>query len=60
MSISNVLQSSFADRDHQGFQGASMPRLNARQEYAVLLGAMAAFLAGGTGVVLYALAALGQ
>jgi hypothetical protein len=60
MSLNNAINFSSAGRNHQGFHGASIPRLNATQEYKLLMAAMAVFLAGSTGVVLFALSALGQ
>jgi hypothetical protein len=57
MSLNNAINFSSAGRNRQG---ATIPSLTARQEYTLLMGAMAAFLAGSTGVVLFALSALGQ
>ena len=59
MSISNVLQFAPSGRNH-GFHGASIPRLTSSQEHRLLVGAMAAFLAGSIGVALYALSVLGN
>jgi hypothetical protein len=59
MSLNNAINFSSAGRNHQGSRGATVPRLNAKQEYKLLMTAIAVFLAGSTGVVLFALSALG-
>jgi hypothetical protein len=56
MSISNVLHFSPASR----FTSVKAPSLTADQEYGLIAAVTAAFLAGSTGIALYALSALGQ
>jgi hypothetical protein len=60
MSISNALHFSPAGTTPHGLQHITLPSLTARQEYALIVSALAGFLAGGSAVALYALSAIGQ